>query len=85
MPRKLATRKKKTGRKAAVPARRVPPKKPDPFEALATAGEAALGVTVEAAWRAGVRLNLRLLFQHAARIDAFELPDEAEPAPVFRA
>jgi len=85
MPRKLATRKKKTGRKAAAPARRVPPKKPDPFEALAAASEAALGLPVEAAWRAGVRSNLRLLFQHAARIDAFELPDEAEPAPVFRA
>lgn len=85
MPRKLATRKKKTVRKAAAPARRGPPKKPDPFEALAAASEAALGLPVAAGWRAGVRLNLRLLFQHAARIDAFELPDETEPAPVFRA
>jgi len=68
-----------------MPTRRVRAKKPDPFEALAAASESALGLPIEAAWRAGVRLNLRLLFQHAARIDAFEPPDEAEPAPVFRA
>jgi hypothetical protein len=85
MPRKLATRKRKTARKAATPARRVHPKKPDPFEALAAASEAALGLPIKAAWRAGVRVNLKLLFQHAARVDAFELPDETEPAPVFRA
>jgi hypothetical protein len=85
MPRKLASRTKKTGRKAATPARPAQPKKPDPFEALTAAAERALGLPIEAAWRPNVRLNLRLLFEHAARIDGFELPDETEPAPVFRA
>ena len=33
----------------------------------------------------GVARNLQLLFTHAALVDAFSLPDESEPAPVFRA
>ena len=85
MPQKSASQKRKTARKAATPARRARPKKPDPFEAIAAASAQALALPIDPAWRGGVRLNLKLLFQHAARIDAFELPDEAEPAPVFRA
>jgi hypothetical protein len=49
----------------------------------ATAQELAL--PIDAAWRASVKLNLKLLFEHAALVDALSLPDEIEPAPVFRA
>jgi hypothetical protein len=40
---------------------------------------------IDPAWRAGVKLNLQLIFRYAALVDEFALPDETEPAPVFRA
>lgn len=49
------------------------------------AGVDALALPIDTAWRAGVEFNLRLLYRHAALIDAFVLPDDTEPAPVFRA
>lgn len=48
-------------------------------------GAQALGLTIDPTWRSSVRFHLRLVLDHAARVDAFELPDEAEPAPVFHA
>lgn len=52
---------------------------------LMIAGAQALGLTIDPAWRAGVKFNLRLVLDHAARVEAFSLPDDAEPAPVFHA
>ncbi len=49
------------------------------------AGAQALALPIDPAWRAGVKLNLQLLFRHATLVDEFALPDESEPAPVFRA
>ena len=40
---------------------------------------------IEPEWKAAVRANLEATLKHAALIDQFPLPDEAEPAPVFRA
>ena len=60
-------------------------KKPDPVETLVAASAQTLAVPLDPAWRDGVRGNLQLLFRHAAMVDAFSLPDESEPAPVFRA
>lgn len=57
----------------------------DGLEALVTASAQALGLTIDPAWRDGVNFHLRLLLEHAARVDDFALADEAEPAPVFRA
>ena len=57
----------------------------DFIEALADASAQALGLTIDPAWRDGVKFNLRLVLDHAARVEAFSLPDEAEPAPVFHA
>lgn len=54
-------------------------------DALVAAGTQALALPIDAAWHAGVAFNLQLLYRHAALIDAFPLPDETEPAPVFRA
>jgi hypothetical protein len=55
------------------------------LEALVAAGAQALGLTVDPAWRDGVNFHLRLLLEHAARVEDFPLADEAEPAPVFDA
>jgi hypothetical protein len=55
------------------------------LEALVAASTQALGLSVDPTWRDGVKFHLRLLLDHAARVDAFALADEAEPAPVFHA
>jgi hypothetical protein len=49
------------------------------------AGAKLLGLPLDAAWEASIRGHLRVTLRHAALVDAFELPDEAEPAPVFKA
>jgi Protein of unknown function (DUF4089) len=55
------------------------------LEALVAATAQALGLSVDPTWRDGVKFHLRLLLDHAARVDAFALAAEAEPAPVFHA
>ena len=72
-------------RPARRPTRQSRSKTPDAIETLADASAQALALPIEPSWRAGVRFNLKLLLTHAARIDAFALPDDTEPAPVFRA
>jgi 1-carboxybiuret hydrolase subunit AtzG-like protein len=57
----------------------------DFVDSLMIAGAEALGLTIDPAWRQGVKFNLRLVLDHAARVEAFSLPDDAEPAPVFHA
>ncbi len=57
----------------------------DFIEDLIGASAQALGLTIDPAWRDGIRFHLRLVLDHAARVDAFELPDDAEPAPIFHA
>jgi len=51
------------------------------IEALARAVELPLDPT----WKPAVRENLKVIFAHASKVSEFPLPDEAEPAPVFRA
>ena len=57
----------------------------DSIDALVEASARALGLTLDPAWQASVAFNLRLILSHAARLDEFALPDEAEPASVFHA
>jgi len=57
----------------------------DSIDALVEASARALGLTLDPAWHASVAFNLRLILSHAARLDEFALPDEAEPASVFHA
>ncbi len=40
---------------------------------------------VEKSWMAAVRANLRVTLDQGAMVAEFPLPDDAEPAPVFRA
>jgi hypothetical protein len=44
-----------------------------------------LGLSLEADWKAAITANLETVFKIAAAVDAFELPDDAEPAPIFEA
>ena len=85
MTRKHISRKAKSARRARPPARPLHSRKPDDVSTLAAAGVRALALPVEPAWHAGITFNLQLLLKHAALIDGFALPDESEPAPVFRA
>jgi hypothetical protein len=66
-------------------ARRTPVRHVDFVEDLMASGAQALGLTIDPAWRDSVKSNLRLVLDHAARVEAFPLSDEAEPAPVFHA
>jgi len=57
----------------------------DPLDDFIVAAAAALALPVDPAWRPAVRTHLEITLKHAALVEAFELPDDAEPAPVFRA
>ena len=48
-------------------------------------GAKLLGLPLDPSWETSIRGHLRVTLGHAALVDAFELPNEAEPAPVFRA
>ena len=44
-----------------------------------------MGIEMRPEWTADVRAHLELMLRMAETVLAFDLPDEAEPAPVFRA
>jgi Protein of unknown function (DUF4089) len=44
-----------------------------------------LSLPIEPEWKATIRANLEMTLKHAALVDEFPLPDETEPAPVFKA
>jgi hypothetical protein len=45
----------------------------------------ALGIPVEPEWKPTIRQNLEVTFKLAALVAEKELPDDAEPAPVYKA
>ena len=49
------------------------------------AASAALDLPLDPAWQASIKANLVVTLRHAATVAEFPLPDDAEPAPVFRA
>jgi hypothetical protein len=57
----------------------------DPLDALIAAAARALDLPLEPEWKPAVAANLRVTLEHAAAVEAFALPDGAEPAPVFKA
>jgi len=77
--------KVKSAVKSAKKAKASAPQKQDVLDAMVAAAAQALGLPVDPAWEANVKFNLRLILRHAALVDEFVLPDDAEPAPVFRA
>jgi len=57
----------------------------DDLTTLIDASGRAFALTIEPAWRPAIHANLRVIFGQAALFMAFELPDDAEPAPIFKA
>ena len=57
----------------------------DALDDLITAAASALGLPLDPAWRPAVRTHLEVTLQQGRLIEDFDLPDDAEPAPVFRA
>jgi hypothetical protein len=53
------------------------------LDAYIDASSVVLGLTIAPEWRVAVRANLAVTFRLGAVVEEFELPDEAEPAPVF--
>jgi 1-carboxybiuret hydrolase subunit AtzG-like protein len=85
--KRKAVRKAKAARpKRPRPARAAAKaKREDSINALVTANAQALGLTLDPAWHHSIAFNLHLILRHAALVDEFALPDDAEPAPVFHA
>jgi len=57
----------------------------DPLDDFLLAAARTLELPLEEAWQPAVKANLAVTLTHAATVAEFALPDEAEPAPVFRA
>ena len=57
----------------------------DPLDDFIDAAARALDLPLEPAWRPAVKANLLVTVRQAALVSEFILPDDAEPAPVFRA
>jgi 1-carboxybiuret hydrolase subunit AtzG-like len=55
------------------------------LDKLIDASAAALALPIEPAWKPAIKANLGVTLRLAATVDVFELPDDAEPAPVFEA
>jgi hypothetical protein len=85
--------KRKAGRKTkSAPAKRPHParaaanaKHENSIDAFVVVSAQALGLALDPAWHKSIAFNLRLILRHAALVDEFALPDDAEPAPVFHA
>ena len=88
-PKKTANKKsasKKSARrsKARAPTRKRGPAT-DPLDAMLEAGALALALPIEPDWRPAIKANLAVNLQMAALVAEFPLPDETDPAPIFRA
>jgi Protein of unknown function (DUF4089) len=53
-------------------------------DAYVDAAASLVALTIDPAHRPGVVLNIERIAAMAALVMAFPLPDESEPAPVFR-
>jgi hypothetical protein len=60
-------------------------KKSDHLDAYIDASAQALGIPLQPEWKGPIRANLEVTFKLAALVAEKELPDDAEPAPVFKA
>jgi hypothetical protein len=56
-----------------------------PLDDFIAAAAAALDLPLEPAWQPAVKANLEVSLKLANMVAEFALPDEAEPAPIFRA
>ena len=58
---------------------------PGSLDELIAASAAALDLNIDPAWLPAVRRHLEVTLRLGAQVAGFELPDDAEPAPVFEA
>ena len=57
----------------------------DPFDEMVEAGAGALRIPLEPQWKAEVKTQLQTILSHGATVAEFSMPDDIEPAPVFKA
>ena len=57
----------------------------DPLNDYIDAASRALALPVAEAWKPAVRANLDVSLRFARMVDEFPLPDDIEPASVFKA
>jgi hypothetical protein len=57
----------------------------DPLDDYIDAVGKALKLPIEEAWKPAVKANLDVSLKLAGLVDEFLLPDETEPASIFRA
>jgi hypothetical protein len=57
----------------------------DPLDDYIDAVATALKLPIEQAWKPSVKANLDVSLKLAGLVDEFLLPDETEPASIFRA
>ena len=57
----------------------------DPLDDFITAAAVAFDLPLKPEWQGGIKANLAVTLKHANLVVDFSLPDEAEPAPVFKA
>jgi hypothetical protein len=60
-------------------------KKSHHLDAYIDAAAAALNIPVKPEWKSEIRANLEVTFKLGALVAEKELPDDAEPAPVYKA
>ena len=58
---------------------------PDPLDEFIAASARTLGLPLKTDWLPAVKTNLEVTLKHATLVAEFELPDDAEPAPIFAA
>jgi len=57
----------------------------DPLDDYIKAAAAALDLPLEAEWHSAIAANFAVTLKLANLVAEFPLPDEAEPAPIFKA
>lgn len=57
----------------------------DPLDEYIDAVSAAMSLPIREEWRQSIRANLNVTLSMARMVEQFQLPDESEPAHVYRA
>jgi hypothetical protein len=79
-----ASKRKPRARKAAARPKSGKTPASDPLDDFVTAAARALALPLEPQWLPTIRANLEVNLRMATFVAGFALPDESEPAPVFR-
>lgn len=57
----------------------------DPLDRYIDSASQVLNLPVAPQWRDAIKANLKVTLAHAANVASCQLPDDAEPAPIFEA